>query len=109
MRTFSFAAILAVARLVFGVASKASAHPPSTPKYRYYDGVAPHDLRPHWHTTSTPFGTISWTGNGLHDFIPHWHVRPAYSYGRYYSRYSTYRDSRYSPYYGRPHSHHHHR
>lgn len=53
--------------------------------YHQYYGNGGHDLQPHWHRSTTPFGTFSWFGNGPHDLQPHEHVRSPYGGYRGYS------------------------
>ena len=53
--------------------------------YQQYYGNGGHDFQPHWHRSTTPFGTRSWYGNGAHDLRPHEHVRSPYGGYRGYS------------------------
>lgn len=67
--------LAAVGGLTLASAGTASAHDP-VGGYGYgggYYGNGRHDLRPHWHTTYTPFGPTQWYGNGPHDLRPHGH------------------------------------
>jgi hypothetical protein len=90
MRSFAVAAVLGLA--VLGLAAVAPAHAHGgygpgygfggyyrAPAYGYY-GNGGHDFVPHWHRTTTPFGTFMWYGNGPHDYLPHQHLRTPYSY-----------------------------
>jgi hypothetical protein len=45
-----------------------------------YYGNGGHDSVPHWHQTTTPFGSYNWFGLGTHDFQPHVHTYSPYSY-----------------------------
>lgn len=45
-----------------------------------YYGNGGHDMVPHWHQTTTQFGSFSWYGNGAHDYQPHAHTYSPYSY-----------------------------
>jgi hypothetical protein len=53
--------------------------------YQQYYGNGGHDFQPHWHNTTTPYGSFSWYGNGAHDLQPHEHVRSPYGGYRGYS------------------------
>jgi hypothetical protein len=53
--------------------------------YQQYYGNGGHDFQPHWHRSTTPFGTFMWYGNGAHDLQPHEHVRSPYGGYRGYS------------------------
>ncbi len=53
--------------------------------YQQYYGNGGHDLQPHWHNESTPYGSFSWYGNGPHDLQPHEHVRSPYGGYRGYT------------------------
>lgn len=119
MRAFILAAVVGIGALAFA-GGKAEAHGPRG-HYAGY-GVGRHDLRPHWHRTDTPFGSVHWYGTGRHDYLPHHHrVTPygvrSYSYtpfgpttsyhrpryhGGYYGGYGSYYGgySGYRPYYG---------
>ncbi len=97
MKPFVIAAVLGVAALGFVDVTSAQAQgwgPPAygwggyngswggyygAPAYGYY-GNGGHDFAPHWHQSTTPYGTYSWYGNGPHDFQPHSHVQTPYSY-----------------------------
>jgi hypothetical protein len=48
-----------------------------------YYGNGGHDMVPHWHQTTTPFGSFSWFGNGAHDYQPHAHTYTPYGYTGY--------------------------
>ncbi len=48
--------------------------------YGGYYGNGGHDSVPHWHQTTTPFGSFGWYGLGAHDFQPHAHTYSPYSY-----------------------------
>jgi hypothetical protein len=51
--------------------------------YGGYFGNGGHDAVPHWHQTTTPFGSFGWYGLGAHDFQPHVHSISPYSYQGY--------------------------
>jgi hypothetical protein len=48
--------------------------------YGGYYGNGGHDSIPHWHQTTSPFGSFGWYGLGAHDFQPHAHSYSPYSY-----------------------------
>lgn len=48
-----------------------------------YYGNGGHDTVPHWHRTTTPFGSFGWYGQGEHDYQPHWHTYNRRSYRGY--------------------------
>lgn len=52
------------------------------PSYGYYGGAG-HDTLPHWHRSTSPYGTTYWYGQGAHDYYPHEHVVTPYSYRSY--------------------------
>jgi hypothetical protein len=97
MRSFVLAAVLGLATLGWIAVAPASAHGPFGPGYGYpgygvpgygppaygYYGNGGHDFVPHWHRTTTAFGTFMWYGNGPHDYLPHHHVRTPFSYRGY--------------------------
>jgi hypothetical protein len=104
--------VLAAGLLALGLlAAPASAHPPAYGPYGYYGapaygyyGNGGHDFVPHWHQTTTPFGTFSWYGNGPHDYMPHQHIRTPYSYQGFSATPFSYTQSFYptTPYYYAP-------
>ena len=73
--------------------------------YGGYFGNGGHDAVPHWHQTTTPFGSYGWFGLGAHDFQPHTHSVSPYSYQGYSaspwgfttSYYPRYRGYTYAP------------
>jgi hypothetical protein len=78
---------------------EAQAHDPYYRGYGYsYYGMGRHDFVPHWHQTSTPYGSYSWYGLGAHDFVPHYHTRTPYTYRGYSATPWSYTQSYYSPY-----------
>ncbi len=88
MRSFVTAAVLGLAVLGFAAVAPAQAHGwghpgyYGVPAYGYY-GNGGHDYLPHWHMTTTPYGSFSWYGTGPHDYLPHQHVRTPSSYQGY--------------------------
>jgi hypothetical protein len=114
MRSFVVAAVLGLAALGLAAGAPAHAHGPYGPGYGYsgfsaapafgYYGNGGHDFMPHWHQTTTPFGTFSWYGNGPHDYLPHQHIRTPYSYQGFSATPFGYTQSFYptTPYYYAP-------
>ena len=56
---------------------------PAYAGYGGYFGNGGHDAVPHWHQTTTPYGSYNWYGLGAHDFQPHAHQVTPYSYQGY--------------------------
>lgn len=52
--------------------------------YGSYYGNGGHDFVPHWHGSTSPYGTYYWYGNGPHDYVPHEHSYSPYSYRGYH-------------------------
>lgn len=103
MKRFIFSAIVGLVALggVAALSSTASAHDGDCGYNRFggggfggygggfgggfggYYGNGGHDSVPHWHQTTTPFGSFNWYGLGDHDFQPHMHSVSPYSYQGY--------------------------